>query len=364
MHGGDIYSGKVDIDLSINCNPLGMPASFREAYDKAYQSLTAYPDLLSRSLREKIGAYHRVDADRIVCGNGASELIQTLCYAIKPKSGMITAPSFSGYERALSNVGCDIYISELREEEDYLIGEPLIKDIKEKRPDIVFVANPNNPNGRKIDRATGERLIEACRESGSFLVIDECFVELTKEGEGNSLKDMLGTTGGAIGGTTDRATADIADRAVIIRSFTKAYAIPGIRLGYAICSNKEIAKLITESLPEWNISIPATVMGEKALEEGDYLERGRETVAEGLSYLTAELEARGMKVYPSDTAYILFRLPNKKANLYEKMKARGILIRDCSDYRALEKGYYRIAIRNREINDRFLKILDEVMSDE
>ncbi len=364
MHGGDIYSGKVDIDLSINCNPLGMPASFREAYDKAYQSLTAYPDLLSRSLREKIGAYHRVDADRIVCGNGASELIQTLCYAIKPKSGMITAPSFSGYERALSNVGCDIYISELREEEDYLIGEPLIKDIKEKRPDIVFVANPNNPNGRKIDRATGERLIEACRESGSFLVIDECFVELTKEGEGNSLKDMLGTTGGAIGGTADRATADIADRAVIIRSFTKAYAIPGIRLGYAICSDKEIASLIANTLPEWNISIPATVMGEKALEEGDYLERGRETVAEGLSYLTAELEARGMKVYPSDTAYILFRLPNKKANLYEKMKARGILIRDCSDYRALGKGYYRIAIRNREINDRFLKILDEVMSDE
>ena len=105
-------------------------------------------------------------------------------------------------------------------------------------------------------------------------------------------------------------------------------------------------------------------MGEKALEEGDYLERGRETLAEGLTYLTAELEARGMKVYPSDTAYILFRLPNKKADLYEKMKARGILIRDCSDYRALEKGYYRIAIRNREINDRFLKILDEVMSDE
>ena len=120
-----------------------------------------------------------------------------------------------------------------------------------------------------------------------------------------------------------------------------------------------------KSLPEWNISAAAELMGEKALEEVEYLERGREEVTEGLAYLRSGLESRGMKVYPSDTAYILFRPEDgKKADLYEKMKEKGILIRDCSDYRGLAVGYYRVAVRSREISDLFFKILDEVMSDE
>ena len=346
MHGGDVYRNKIDLDFSVNINPLGMPKETIKLMDECYEELSRYPDISCEGLKKKIGEYHGVAPEKIVCGNGASELIHGICMMARSQKALLNAPSFSGYERSLNALGTRIYYNYLNSAEEFEVSESFTDKIGAIHPKLVFITNPNNPDGNLVRDEERIKILAACRQEASFLVADECFIEMTMEGEEASfLRDIRDD-----------------DRTIILRAFTKTYGMPGLRLAYGICSDEAIAERLEDFLPEWNISSIAQKIGEGVIGDREYLKKSREYVKKERDFLSEGLTKLGMKVYHSDANFILFENDeNDEQNLYEELLKRKILIRDCSDYMGLKKGHYRIAVKDHDSNEKLLKIMGEII---
>lgn len=354
MHGGDIYRNQIELDFSINVNPLGMPPSVEAALKAAIHEVEHYPDLLCEKLSCAIANHHRVEAGNVLCANGASELIHAICNAIKPKRALLVAPGFSGYLRALQAVASQIHMWNLSRQDAFVVDERFVREIEMIRPDIVFLTNPNNPTGRMVAQSVLGQVVQSCKAVGAFLVLDECFLELTQDGEKQSYISQLQDD----------------ENVMILRAFTKSFAIPGVRLGYAICKNDMWVEGIREQLPDWNVSVLAQRAGLAAMQEEKYLARARDLVTQERDFLIEQLTKAGMQVFASDANYLLFYDNAMKQHiadgveLYEALKKRQILIRDCKDYEGLEVGFYRVAVRTHTENEQLIEAINEVLKDE
>lgn len=345
MHGGDIYRNQIELDFSVNISPLGVPESVRRALRDALSHVERYPDLHCEKLVKGLSEKHGLNREKIVCGNGASELIMAIAHAVMPKRAAVTAPGFGGYEHALKAVGAEIIYYYLDKEKGFGLGEDLFPFLEEKRPSIVYLANPNNPGGKAAGAERIERLAKACARQEAFLVIDECFEEMVSGNREVSFEKRLPGYSNVI----------------ILKAFTKSFSIPGIRLGYCLCSDPGLAGRIRAQLPEWNVSVPAQMAGEAALEETGNLAEMRIVVERERKYLMKELSGFAEKVFPSDANYLLFFDDRDWYGLLLKEK---ILIRDCSDYAGLGKGYYRIAVRQHRDNEILISKMKEIIGHE
>lgn len=339
-HGGDwCENGSVRYDFSVNINPLGLPESGRKAYADSLTQLNRYPDwdcaALRRALSEKLG----VDAGHIFCGNGAAELIYRLVQALRPKRALLAVPTFSEYERALRTVGCEVTFFELRAENDFALTADFLESLTEEI-DIVFLCTPNNPTGRLIDTALLARIQKRCREKNIRLVIDECFLEFTE-------RERESTRIGRSGNET-----------VVLRAFTKLYAMPGLRLGYLVCEDAAVIARIARAGQCWNVSVPAQAVGVAVLHEEAYVRESVSYVRREREFLSEGLRARGYHVVPSEANFILYAVPGKEKGSLGLLLQRGIRIRDCANYRGLGNGYYRIAVRMHEENEILLRALE------
>jgi len=345
MHGGDIYRNKIEYDFSVNVNPLGMPQKMRDALIDSVDLLEKYPDYRCERLKEKIADRYGISAENIVCGNGASEIISAICREHGKCKTLIVSPSFTGYEYGVKSAGGEILYFSLEESDDYELksSEKLIDCIMNNKPGLLILGNPNNPTGRLTDKKILVELAIACGKAGTVLAIDECFVELTEGGIENSFISEIHEC----------------PNVIIVNAFTKSYAIPGVRLGFAICGNVDFAKSIQGQLPEWNVSTLAQVAGLCACREEEFVKESSRTIALEREWLSQKLVELGMRVYPSKANFILFR-DQSGDNLYEDMKKRGILIRHCDDYEGLNKEYYRIAVKNPRENEIFIQNFAEI----
>ncbi len=365
MHGGDIYRNKIKYDFSVNLNPLGMPEYLKET--AFMDSFKIYPDYDYQRERECIASYlnlgyismynHsvpddwsrdrtdatdsvRVKGEDIVLGNGASELIMAVFNSVRPKEVFIPVPSFSGYERAARALGCHVTFYEMKEERNFLPYEN-IRDFIPGDTDLIILTNPNNPTGKLYPDEFLNDILEYTKEKNITVLLDLCFAELSKPGV-FSLKD----------GT-------LADNIIAVGALTKSLALPGARIGYALVKNEMLRERLRAFLPEWNISGPAslvinTVFGSRLDETISYLDKSRKFISEEREYLISELRKNGIKVFDSDTNFILLKSGN---DLYNELLKKEILIRDCSDFRGLGKGFYRIAVRRKVENDILLNAL-------
>lgn len=368
MHGGNIYENRIKYDFSVNLNPAGPPDSVREALAAALNHVEEYPDPEYRDLRRGLAERWQLSEEQLLLGNGASELIPGILRALAPRTCMVTAPCYSGYETALNSAApsCRIHRILLREEDDFTLPENICREIACVKPDLLILTNPNNPNGKRIAASRIREIADACRETGTVLLMDECFLALS---------------GGDEDSLIHRIRSD-ALPAVVLRAFTKTFAIPGVRLGYALCS-APMAERIRRELPEWNLSIFAQYAGRAALEAAaggnvmrgtaaggtpapetsaggtsGYLTASVEMVAREREYLMAELESLGFRVFPSDANYILFQ--SRDRELHQKLLDKGILIRDCRDYHGLTAGFYRTAVRTHRENMALLQCLRNI----
>lgn len=341
IHGGDVYHHKNCIDFSANCNPLGTPESVKEAIRDSLEHLNDYPRVDCAPLREAISRYEGVADSQVICGNGAAELIFTLCRAVMPKKALLPAPTFAEYEQALQSVGCQVEQFFLSEKNDFHLEEFFLNLLTESL-DMVFLCNPNNPTGMLTDRAFLMKILNRCRECGIFLVVDECFLDFVKEPEVYTLKAAL----------TDYPNL------FLLKAFTKRYAMAGVRLGYGLCGNKELLKKMEAVTQPWNVSSLAQAAGIAALGETEYVEAGRQLVFRESGYLKENMKKLGLKVYPSQANYLFFR---GSEGFAEKCADGGILIRDCSNYEGLKAGYYRIAVKLHEQNEKLLQVFAECL---
>lgn len=354
IHGGDIYTAvcqgkKRDalLDFSANINPLGLPKGVKDAVCRALDMCHCYPDPLCRELCQAVAEQQQVPPDFFIFGNGAADLIFRLVTAKKPKKALLPAPTFAEYEQALKTAGCTVSRYMLQETEGFALKDEFLSHLAETEPEIVFLCNPNNPTGRLISPPLLRRIAEVCQERKILLVVDECFLDFLEEPEQHTVKDLA------------------ADHSClfILRAFTKNYAMPGLRLGYGICSDKVLLDAMFEAGQPWSVSLAAQQAGLQALKEDAYLNQARTLVFRERTRLASGLEQLGYKVFAPSANYIFFRLEEREDPLYhsslaEDLKKEGILIRSCANYEGLSAGYFRIAVKKEEENKALLAALD------
>lgn len=345
-HGGDWAGyfeeyGAQPLDFSANISPLGMPRGVKEAIVAATETADRYPDALCRSLCRKLAVHEQVPESYVLCGNGAADLIFRAVMARKPKKALLTAPSFSEYEAALTACGCRPQYYFLRREHDFRLDDGFLQAIV-PGIDMVFLCEPNNPTGISSPREFLMQAVEKCRSCGALLMLDECFGEFLDEPEKHTMKGALAGFPGL----------------VILKAFTKLYAMAGVRLGYILCADSTFVQKMREAGQPWAVSSLAQAAGEAALEETEYVERVRRTVRQERHWMMEQLEKAGMQVIPGEANYLLFCC---QAPLLPPLRQRGILLRSCSDYRGLDESWYRTAVRTHEENMSLIQALNEVV---
>ncbi|MBQ5989782.1 MAG: aminotransferase class I/II-fold pyridoxal phosphate-dependent enzyme [Oscillospiraceae bacterium] len=340
IHGGDVTEKKVIYDFSANLNPLGMPEQVIAAASAAVSECTRYPDHECRKLRKKLSVYENIPYENIVCGNGAADLIFRIVHAFRPEKAVLCIPSFSEYRYALEEVDCQIteYITEASD--DFTVNEGIL-DFLTDDVDIIFLCTPNNPTGKLILPDLLRKISEKCLEKNIILICDECFMPFTGASDEYSLRSCLN------------------ENCIVLKAFTKLFAMPGLRLGYALCGSAETAARIHNSGQFWSVSVPAEEAGAAALDVKDWKEKTVAFITKEREYLTEKLCECGLEVTGSSANFLLFR---SRDDLGKLLLEKGIMIRECTDFCGLGNGYFRTAVRTRKENEILVEGIKEVLS--
>ena len=274
-------------------------------------------------------------------GNGEAELLYTLVLAEKSKKALLPIPSFSEYEQALKTVGCEIKYYQTKKNNGFCIDYDFLEELTED-VDIIFLCSPCNPSGKKTDIELLKEAAKRCEQKKIRFVLDECFLEFEKEPE--SLFDKINIVH--------------YPHLFLLRAFTKTYAIPGIRLGYGLTSDEKLLENMEKMRQPWNVSVIAQEAGIAALDEKDRVEKMRRMIQIERMEIEKQLDILKIDFVSSDANFILIY---SEINLFEELLQYGILIRDCANYRGLETGWYRIAVKQRHENEQLLKALKEII---
>jgi len=347
IHGGDVESfirefGTEPTDFSANCNPLGLPESAKRAVIDSLETADRYPDPLSRRLREALGRHLGVRPEGIFCAAGAAEVIFRLTAAARPKKALLLAPGFAEYELALRASGCDVAFHYLSPDNGFVLTGSFLSELSDD-VDTLFLCNPNNPTAQLIDPVLLRLILDACREKGILMVLDECFNGFLDDPGACSMRSYLPEN----------------PNLVILGAFTKLYGMAGLRLGYCLTSDLKLIAALEQAGQPWCVSSAASAAGIAALDDTEYLERSLKVVKDERAYLTAGLSSLGLRVIGSDANFIFFLSPIPE--LGRLCRERGFLLRDCSNYRGLSEGYYRIAVRSHGENVRLLEALSHIV---
>lgn len=342
IHGGDIYSyGDNITDFSSNINPLGLTQGIADAVRESICDIAKYPDVECKKLRKAIAVKENTTYENIICGNGAAEIIFNAVQAIAPKRTVFTAPAFMEYELAADTVNAEKTFYQLKEENQFEIGIDITKLIDENT-DMVFICNPNNPTGRCIFADKIKKITEKCKRNNAFIVVDECFMDFADDAEKYSAVNMISDY----------------DNILILKSFTKLYAMPGLRLGYGICGNTELLEKMYCARQPWNVSVVAQAAGIAALNERELPIKTREYIGRERMYIEEGLKRLNIRFFKSEANFILFK---SRPGLDKRLLKFNILIRSCSNYRGLDESYYRIAVKTHIENERLLYALEAVI---
>ena len=261
--------------------------------------------------------------------------------ALKPKKALLLEPGFAEYEAALSAVGCEIFYYPLGEEKGYALDLAYLEALSDDL-DMIILCNPNNPTGVLIQQPLLVRIAEKCEKYGIHFLLDECFHEFLMAPDSYSMRTFL----------------ERFPHLFLVDAFTKIYAIPGLRLGYGLSADADLMEKIRDVIQPWSVSIPAQEAGIAALSEDTYVHNTRWLIREERKYLARALHLLEMETFDSQANYLFFK---GTEDLEEQCQKRGLLIRDCSNYRGLSKGYFRIAVRTREENDQLIKIFQDII---
>ncbi len=346
MHGGDWAAyereyGAAPLDFSANVSPLGVPEGVRAALLDAAGRSDRYPDPRCAALCAAIADAEGVSSAQVLCGCGASELIWRAVRAARPRRALVTAPCFGEYEAALAAEGCEIARTAL--DDAFRLREAVLTELGGD-VDLLFLCQPNNPSGVTIDPALLRRVLARCRETGTRVVLDECFVDFLDEPARYTMKNALGEFPGLI----------------VLKAFTKLYGMAGVRLGYALCADTAFLEAARRAGPPWTVSTAAQAAGLAALREREYAARVRSLVSRERPRLYAALCALGLRVVRGEANFLLFRSAKPLAG---PLRRRGLLLRGCGDFAGLDDTWYRAAVRTREENERLIGALREVLSE-
>lgn len=345
VHGGDIYRYDDVLDFSANINPLGTPETVKRAIVGSVSNIGAYPSMYCDNLRDKLALYYNnkgndIHSEQIICGNGAADVIFRYAFALRPKNALVISPCFAEYENALKSAGCENIFHYMLNTTTFCIENDIFK-LLDNDLDVIFLCNPNNPTGIVVPCDIMCGIVAKCEKKNIKVFIDECFLDFLDKEDEYSYIDRVNTY----------------KNVFVLKAFTKIYAIAGLRLGYGVTADIELIEKMYEVGAPWNVSTLAQVAGLVALDEIEYKNYTKQYVKNERQYLYDEFDKLNIKYWKGEADYIFFKAQD---NLKEKLLDKGILIRDCSNYVNLSKGYYRIAVKGHKYNEKLIKALQEV----
>lgn len=371
IHGGNIFQFAHEqqiepyevIDFSANINPLGPSQRGLSALEAQLRYISHYPDATNDDVLNTIADTYGMNKNQIVVGNGAAELLYAICRLPGYTGAFVPAPGFSEYKEALeaSQIPVrDIYYRPRVDdngkpyfEVPYLALETFSAELKgQDGRIIVFLGNPNNPDGTLLDKNHIRTLASMLKDANSLLVIDESFIDFVGN---NTLQDNEYSM---------RFLVNEFDNIIVVHSFTKFYAVPGLRIGAAF-SNPQIIDQLNTFIPTWSINTLAQAYTQSALNDVEYVKRTKQVLHEEQHYMYNALDAiAGITVYPPSANFILFHIEQEGVtadSINEALKKHNMIVRNCDSYMGLNSQWVRVAIKDHDNNVRLVDTLTDIL---
>jgi len=349
-HGGDLRrlaarSGRpaADIlDFSANINPLGPPAWLRPVIARHVEDLVHYPDPDAQDLVRAAAEHFAMPVETIVAGNGSTELLFACAGLAGCTRAIVPAPAYIDYRTAAERAGLTVEPFALPEEEDFRLDCARLAGAS-RAGDLVILGQPNNPTGLALCPQALRELMASCPKT--LFVIDEAFADFCSP--------------------SVTLLPDLPPNAVVLRSLTKVYAIPGLRLGLGFAP-PERARRMRDAIPAWSVNTLAQRVGARALRDADYVRRTREELPRLRDGLEQGLRGLpGVHLYPGCANFLLCRLDGARhtasAVADRLLQAFGIAIRVCANYEGLDERFLRVAVRTEEENARLCEALESIL---
>ena len=371
IHGGNIFQFAHEqriepyevIDFSANINPLGPSQRGLSSLEAQLRYISHYPDATNDDVLNAIADTYGMNKDQIVVGNGAAELLYAICRLPGYTGAFVPAPGFSEYKEALEGSRIAVRDIYYRPREDdngkpyfevpYLALETFAAELKgQDGRIIVFLGNPNNPDGTLLDKNHIRTVASMLKDANSLLVIDESFIDFVGN---DTLQDNEYSM---------RSLINEFDNIIVVHSFTKFYAVPGLRIGAAF-SNPQIIDQLNKFIPTWSVNTLAQAYTESALNDIEYVKRTKQVLCEEQHYMYNALDAiAGITVYPPSANFILFHIEQEGVTadtINEALKKHNIIVRNCDSYMGLSNQWVRIAIKDHDNNVRLVDTLTEIL---
>lgn len=322
-----VHGGAEDprlLDFSANVNPE-RPPGVAGVYDSALAASRQYPtDTEAEAFREAAAAHVGCDSEAVIPTAGGSEALRlAIATTLSPgETAVVPAPSFAEYAREVRLAGG----------EPHFVAHDEVTDVDPTEHALAIVCTPNNPTGELTSPPELREFAQRCREAGTTLLVDEAFLEFT------TAPSLAGEPG-----------------VVVARSLTKAFGLPGLRVGFAVATGTHRERLIRARQP-WSMSTPATLVGTHCLHQQSFLDETRERVVSERARLRQAL-AEQFDVFPSDAPFLLLDLGDRDVEaVVANARERGVVLRDATSFRRLD-DHVRVAIRRPSENDRLLDAL-------
>lgn len=367
IHGGNIFQFAHEqriepyevVDFSANINPLGPSQRGLDALNAQLRYISHYPDATNDDVLNAIADTYGMDKHQIIVGNGAAELLYAICRLPGYTGAFVPAPGFSEYKEALEASKIPVRDIFYRPREDdngkpyfevpYLALETFAAELKgQDGRIIVFLGNPNNPDGTLLDKDHIRTVASMLKDANSLLVIDESFIDFV----GN---DPLQDNEHSI-----RSLVNEFDNIIVVHSFTKFYAVPGLRIGAAF-TNETLITQLQQYIPSWSVNTLAQAYTKAALNDVDYIKRTKQELNEERAFMYNALDGiEGITVYPPSANFILFQVNQEgiTANyINEELKKYNMIVRNCDSYVGLTNHWVRIAIKDHDTN---IKLVDKL----
>ena len=371
IHGGNIFQFAHEqriepyevVDFSANINPLGPSQRGLDALNSQLRYISHYPDATNDDVLNAIADTYGMDKHQITVGNGAAELLYAICRLPGYTGAFVPAPGFSEYKEALeaSRIAVRDIFYRPREDDNgkpyfevpYLALETFAAELKgQDGRIIVFLGNPNNPDGTLLDKDHIRTVASMLKDANSLLVIDESFIDFV----GNDpLQDNEHSM---------RSLVNEFDNIIVVHSFTKFYAVPGLRIGAAF-ANETLITQLQQYIPSWSVNTLAQAYTKAALNDVDYIKRTKQELNEERAFMYNALDAiEGITVYPTSANFILFQVNQEgiTANyINEELKKYNMIVRNCDSYVGLTNRWVRIAIKDHDTNIKLVDKLTDIL---
>ncbi|WP_210366671.1 threonine-phosphate decarboxylase CobD [Bacillus sp. REN3] len=324
------------VDFSANINPLGPPALLKKNWVGLFDRISDYPDPKGAGLRQKIAVKEGLEESWILIGNGGAELISLVGRLLAGKRAVIVQPAFSEYEEACSVNGCEVHYHQL-DLGSWELEESVLSS-KLQNSDALFLCNPNNPTGVYFPRRVILHLVEECRKHDCLLIVDEAFYDFVPGYEPivPYIKEY--------------------ENLLVIRSMTKMFAIPGLRLGYLLAA-PEVIRELARWQPQWGMNSIALKAGEWCLDSEQYIARTIQLIESEKQRLFDFYRKRGLKVSPSKANFYLLKDPalGDQLPFFQFLLQQGIIPRHTMNFPGLDGAWLRFAVKSPEDNKRLME---------